>query len=1070
MWILIFLVLKVDIYSQLGGTVTVGSPGGTYSTLTATDGVFNAINTQGLSGDLTISIVGNTVETGAVSLSAIASGYSVRIVPASASTVTLSGSNITTVAMITLNGVDDVTIDGSIAGSGRYLVFSNYHTTTGSTTPVITFQEDARRNTIKNAVFRSNSSVLANGMIRFSTTTQGYGNDSNTVTGCKFEGVSPTRYFTAIYNSSTLTGLARNSNIRVTKNEFTKFSAASTSVVDFATAGVGDSIAIDSNYIYDDTIHTAALTCINFSSVTSMRNSISYNSIGGASTDRSGTALRVNAAQQTRGIRVTVSTAQPTIVRGNQFSNYAGIATGTNNAVFAIDGVGRLEIYENTIGGGANSWDTVMNAYDNGMINYTGAATDTANIYNNIIGNVSYRRRSNDRLAGINIGGGFRVNVFSNVIRNLKSNAQGNSPSFNLFGLRTVASTANHIVNIYNNQIYSLFQFSDTINANAFSAIQNNNNTSTGKTNIYNNKIWDLTTTHPGTGANAMVINGINNLGTTETNAIYNNSISIAGQNGTEAIVRGIAVGVLNTAVNTYSYNSVYVGGTATGSTSVSAAFARVLNGKVVVKNNIFYSDRTGALGSNAISVTAATNWADSSSDYNLLIGPTANNIGVYASVTTGLNFATWKDSSKGDKNSLSESSTSIPATTLWTDPTSGDLTLKTSLSSVWYAFGQGTPVTFPGVGTDFSGNTRSASIATGPTTIGCYEVVTPSIQPPGVVNTIIDTGSYNFALGGKKFATVTIGLPTSGFNFDLTMWHFAGKTPPNAGSTQYAKRYDSLAVTSNTPSNLTFDLNQYNFANQAYSISEVTSTRIARTTDNGTVWNLQLLNGSYTPGTPGNASATLLNNTGVFALTSLDAPLPVELSVFTVQVKDKNVLLSWTTQTEVNTAKFDVERKAAGKNSWEKAGQVIANGNSNIARQYNFTDKNLNAGKYQYRLKIVDNDGSYEYSKIASADFGVPKTFAVSQNYPNPFNPSTKIDYQLPFDGFVKMQLYSISGELIAELFSGDVQAGYHSFEFHPNGSGHNLSSGVYLYRISASDKTTGNKMQSTKKMVYMK
>jgi len=47
----------------------------------------------------------------------------------------------------------------------------------------------------------------------------------------------------------------------------------------------------------------------------------------------------------------------------------------------------------------------------------------------------------------------------------------------------------------------------------------------------------------------------------------------------------------------------------------------------------------------------------------------------------------------------------------------------------------------------------------------------------------------------------------------------------------------------------------------------------------------------------------------------------------------------------------------------------------------------------------MIDNNGSFDYSKIVETEVATPKYFAVSQNYPNPFNPSTRIDYQVPVD-----------------------------------------------------------------------
>ena len=91
----------------------------------------------------------------------------------------------------------------------------------------------------------------------------------------------------------------------------------------------------------------------------------------------------------------------------------------------------------------------------------------------------------------------------------------------------------------------------------------------------------------------------------------------------------------------------------------------------------------------------------------------------------------------------------------------------------------------------------------------------------------------------------------------------------------------------------------------------------------------------------------------------------------------------------------------------WEKIGFVNGNGNINSPKNYSFEDKNVTAGKYSYRLKQIDNDGQFEYSKTIEVDFDAPKKFELSQNYPNPFNPTTTITFQ--FTGSRKCKTYTL-------------------------------------------------------------
>ncbi|MDR3609121.1 MAG: T9SS type A sorting domain-containing protein, partial [Ignavibacteriaceae bacterium] len=107
-------------------------------------------------------------------------------------------------------------------------------------------------------------------------------------------------------------------------------------------------------------------------------------------------------------------------------------------------------------------------------------------------------------------------------------------------------------------------------------------------------------------------------------------------------------------------------------------------------------------------------------------------------------------------------------------------------------------------------------------------------------------------------------------------------------------------------------------------------------------------------------------------------------------------------------------------------------------------------------------------YSQVSDVEISTPKDFELSQNYPNPFNPSTKISYTLPFDSKVTLEVFSITGSLIGQLVNNEQPAGYYSVDF--NSSSKNLSSGIYFYRISAVDNTTGKEFSSIKKMLLLK
>jgi hypothetical protein len=212
----------------------------------------------------------------------------------------------------------------------------------------------------------------------------------------------------------------------------------------------------------------------------------------------------------------------------------------------------------------------------------------------------------------------------------------------------------------------------------------------------------------------------------------------------------------------------------------------------------------------------------------------------------------------------------------------------------------------------------------------------------------------------------------------------------------------------------------------------------------------------------------------GTFSNLLGNAPLPIEINSFNSNVTERQVNLSWTTKTEQNSNRFEIERSAVNANgvtgTWASVGVVPASGSSNSPKNYSFTEKDLQAGKHQYRLKLVDNNGSFKYSSVIETEVAVPKNFEVSQNYPNPFNPTTRINYSLPYDSKVTVEVFNITGESLGQIVNQEQSAGYYSVNFNSSSLYRNIASGVYIYRVSAVDKSSGKSSSSIKKMMLLK
>jgi endonuclease I len=194
---------------------------------------------------------------------------------------------------------------------------------------------------------------------------------------------------------------------------------------------------------------------------------------------------------------------------------------------------------------------------------------------------------------------------------------------------------------------------------------------------------------------------------------------------------------------------------------------------------------------------------------------------------------------------------------------------------------------------------------------------------------------------------------------------------------------------------------------------------------------------------------------------------LPVELTTFDASTKNNNVVLDWNTATEQNTADFEVQRANSNSN-WRTVAVVPAFGNSNAPRDYGYVDKNLPEGNYVYRLRIVDNDGSFIYSPEVCATIASSVDYVLLQNYPNPFNPSTVIGFSVPSPSNVKLELYTTVGEKVAELVNRTVEGGYFSCQLNMNSYG--LTTGTYFYSLSGTENATGKTFHAVKKLVYIK
>lgn len=225
----------------------------------------------------------------------------------------------------------------------------------------------------------------------------------------------------------------------------------------------------------------------------------------------------------------------------------------------------------------------------------------------------------------------------------------------------------------------------------------------------------------------------------------------------------------------------------------------------------------------------------------------------------------------------------------------------------------------------------------------------------------------------------------------------------------------------------------------------------VYETTNSGNTWQeiLELRNiGLQKFHSPKNYIGYSVGNLGLVYKYIDTTIVPVELNSFSANVDGNYVELNWSTSSELNNSGFQVE-KSFDKETWFNIGFVDGSGTTTNVNHYSFIDNEIISDIQFYRLKQIDYDGSYEYSKVieVNSEFNI-SSYHLFQNYPNPFNSSTIIDYQVSVKSLVNISLCDIKGEKILELVNDEKEKGLYTTALTNN----RLPSGVYLVRMITS------------------
>jgi len=313
----------------------------------------------------------------------------------------------------------------------------------------------------------------------------------------------------------------------------------------------------------------------------------------------------------------------------------------------------------------------------------------------------------------------------------------------------------------------------------------------------------------------------------------------------------------------------------------------------------------------------------------------------------------------------------------------------------------------------------------------------------------VIPLGDANGKYSPVTFNTVTTNNQTGSFTLSVKNT----KDPSNTSTTNYINKYwlitayDFLAAPQVT---MTFQ----------YDASDVVGTEnliIGGMYSNGFWSPLSAVNPSTHSFMAINKSIPLSKSQAIHFTAGEDGVMPVKLNSFTSSILKNDVTLKWQTAFEQNNSGFEVYRKLATATNYSKIGFIKGNGTITTTSSYSFADRNLSSGKYSYQIKQIDNNGNYEYFNLENEVIvGIPEKYELSQNYPNPFNPSTKINFSIPKDSKVSLQIYDMLGKEVKTLVNEYKAAGYYTVDFNAG----NLTSGIYFYVIRTDNFTQSKKM----------
>jgi hypothetical protein len=201
---------------------------------------------------------------------------------------------------------------------------------------------------------------------------------------------------------------------------------------------------------------------------------------------------------------------------------------------------------------------------------------------------------------------------------------------------------------------------------------------------------------------------------------------------------------------------------------------------------------------------------------------------------------------------------------------------------------------------------------------------------------------------------------------------------------------------------------------------------------------------------------------------------LPIQLASFTARIFGTQgmVRLDWSTRSELNNYGFEVQKSDSTQLHYHTIphGFVAGHGTTNEPQSYTCVDSTAGRGRWFYRLKQIDLDGTVHWSDGIEARSATdvhndaPTVFAITQNYPNPFNSTTIIGFSIPFSMTgerTELKIFDVQGRLDRTQINEKIQQGNYLTRWDGlNDGGAPVASGVYFYRLDVGSASISKKL----------